>query len=332
MDQQACYAADHLVSSTAELLCIGRVRFTAYSWANMTRRNYRWIQLLALVPPVAVAAWLALSWQDIQDAYALRSFTPTAEMAQIIDHLQLTNHAKAVLYRARPQIDDKAAFNADCQTRPHELELGCYYRGRIYILRIQNDQLASEMAVVAGHELLHAVWAELGRSERTKLAQQLERVYGSLNDTELDQRMDEYATSEPGEQSNELHSILGTEQLQLPPTLEEHYARYFQHRQTVAGDHQTYEGVFAERRTQLEKDLAVIRDKKAQLAVMNKRMDGLKATAQIPAYNAMVPGQNALVDDINARIDRYQAAVQEFNALSKSLDSQLITETESPAR
>jgi hypothetical protein len=65
---------------------------------------------------------------------------------------------------------------------------------------------------------------------------------------------------------------------------------------------------------------------------MNQRMDSLKSAGKISQYNAMVSAQNGLVDDINRRIASYQTAVEEYNALSKSLDSQLITDTETPAK
>jgi hypothetical protein len=45
-----------------------------------------------------------------------------------------------------------------------------------------------------------------------------------------------------------------------------------------------------------------------------------------------VPQQNDLVDDINKRIATYKDGVDEYNALSKSLDSQEITDTETTAQ
>ncbi|HEY6736342.1 MAG TPA: hypothetical protein VI322_01350 [Candidatus Saccharimonadia bacterium] len=298
----------------------------------MARYSTTWLKAVVLLGGLAGGAWLYLNWQTLADNYALSHYTSSSEVGQIIDRLNLTHHAKAVLYRAQPQIDDKTAFNQDCQTRPHELELGCYYHGRIYILRIDNASLAPEMTVVTAHELLHAVWAELPAAGRQRLSSQLEAEYTALNDNDLNDRMKSYAVSEPGEQANELHSILATEYASLPAGLATYYAQYFNDRAVVTADHAAYEQVFAARRQQLEQDLATIRDKKAQLAVLNRRMEALRSSGQIAAYNALVPGQNKLVDDINARIDQYQAAVVEYNALSKSLDSQEITDTETAAQ
>src|SRR6266403_1153877 len=139
----------------------------------------------------------ALNYQAILDQYALVTFRPGTGVAAIEARLALTPKARAVFYRAQPQLDAKAEFNQDCQTQPHELELGCYFRSRIYILKIDNQSLASEMDVVTAHELLHAVWSGLGARERQRLGDELERVYKQVADDELKQRMAGYATSEP---------------------------------------------------------------------------------------------------------------------------------------
>src|SRR5664280_1705391 len=76
----------------------------------------------------------ALNYQQLLDQYALATFHPPADVAAIEGRLSLTLLAKAKLYRAAPQIDSKDGFNIDCNTQPHEPELGCYFRGHIYVL------------------------------------------------------------------------------------------------------------------------------------------------------------------------------------------------------
>jgi len=210
--------------------------------------------------------------------------------------------------------------------------LGCYYHGRIYVMQIDNASLAPEMDVVSAHELLHAQWDKMGAGERATLSAELERVYGLVADNDLRDRMASYAKSEPGEQANELHSILGTEFANLSSVLEAHYAKYFQNRSQIVSAHSSYKAVFESRRAELETELSNIRADKGRLSVMNHQLDGYRLGGQIQAYNALVPQQNKLVDEINARIGRYQVQVDEYNALSKSLDSQAITDTEPPAK
>lgn len=274
----------------------------------------------------------ALNYNNILDEYALRSYRPTTQMQGFESRVSLTKPARATLYRAAPQYDEKSIFNKDCNTRPHELELGCFYRGRIFILQIDNISLAPEMDVVSAHELMHAVWAKMSPSERSGLTPELERVYAQVGNEDLRQRMAGYATSEPGEEANELHSILGTEFASLSPELEVHYAKYFVQRSDVVSAHASYQAVFDSRRVALEKELAQIRVMKAQLSVMNRQLESYRSGGLISAYNTLVPKQNSLVDDINSRISSYRVGVDEYNGLSKSLDSQQITDTEVTAQ
>lgn len=273
-----------------------------------------------------------LNYEGLLDYYALSTYSPSVKLAAFESRISLNTPARATLYRAQPTFDDKTSFNVDCNTRPHELELGCYYHGRIYVLQIDNASLASEMDVVSAHELLHAQWDKMGAGERATLSAELERVYGLVADNDLRDRMASYALSEPGEQVNELHSILGTEFANLSPVLEAHYAKYFQNRSQIVSAHSSYKAVFESRRAELETELSNIRADKGRLSVMNHQLDGYRLGGQIQAYNALVPQQNKLVDEINARIGRYQVQVDEYNALSKSLDSQAITDTEPPAK
>jgi len=296
------------------------------------KRQFFGARNVAEIVIVVLLGLVALNYQTILDDYALATFHPSDQVAAMITRLDLTNQAKAVMYRAQPQIDDKNTFNADCETQPHELELGCYFRGRVYTLQIDNASLAPEMDVVSAHELLHAEWARMDPQQRKTVGSELEGEYAQLNDPNLKQRMAEYAQTEPGEQDNELHSILGTEYPNLTPQLEAHYADFFNDRVQIVAEHADYQSVFDARASQLATDLAQIRAEKAQLATLNNQMEGLKAGGQIAAYNALVPRQNNLVDDINGRIVVYQQGVDEYNALSKSLDSQAITDTETSAQ
>jgi hypothetical protein len=270
-----------------------------------------------------------LNFQSILDWYALQTYKPAADVAQIEKRLLLTSYATAIFYRNSPQIDTKMAFNTNCATGAGTLELGCYFRGSIYVLQIDNASLKPEMDVVTAHELLHAAWMRLGETERNKLSTELQTAYAGIQDSELRSRMADYAKSEPGEEANELHSILGTEYANLSPSLEAYYRRYFVNRATLIAAHQQYQNVFNSRRNELERELSTIRELKNQLTALNRQMSGYRSTGLISSYNALVPRQNALVDNINNRIDTYSTGVAEYNALSRSLDSRMITDTES---
>jgi hypothetical protein len=273
-----------------------------------------------------------LNYEAILDQYALTTYHPVAQLSSFESRVGLTAAAKATLYRATPKFDGKTTFNSDCDTKPHELELGCYFHGRIFVLTIDNPSLAPEMDVVSAHELLHAVWAKMSASERASLTPELEQAYHAVGDKDLTARMADYATSEPGEEANELHSILATEYTGLSPVLEAHYAKYFTQRSQVVARHAQYQSVFDSRRVELEKELATIRSEKANLGSINRQLEAYRSSGQIQAYNALVPRQNNLVDTINKQIETYRTGVDEYNGLSKSLDSQQITDTETSAQ
>jgi hypothetical protein len=285
-----------------------------------------WLGLCALV------VIGGLNYQALLDEYALATYTPSANELGFEARVGLSRLARAQLYRSKPQYDAKTTFNTDCDTRPHELELGCFYRGRIYILQIDNPSLAPEMDVVVAHELLHAAWVHESSGERATLSAELERVYGLVASDDLRTRMAGYAKSEPGEETNELHSILGTEFAILSPLLEAHYGKYFPDRTQLVKAHAAYQAVFDTRKVELETELAAIRSKKGTLSVMNRQLEVYRTKGQISSYNALVPRQNQLVDEINAQIANYRTGVDEYNALSKSLDSGEITDTETPAQ
>lgn len=274
----------------------------------------------------------ALNYEAILDDYALATYHPDPQVAAIANKLDLTTEGRAIMYRARPRIDDKQSFNTDCQTKPQELELGCYYEGRIYVLDISNASLAPEMEVVLAHEILHAVWARLPASEHTQLGIQLEQVYSGLHDQSLEQRMAGYAQTEPGEQTNELHSILGTEYGNLPATLEAHYALYFQDRAAIVAAHSAYQSVFNSQLTVLKQEYAQIESDKSQLASLDTEMQTLRTAGSISQYNALIPRQNGMVDDVNSLIAQYNTLKADYNAMAASLDSQAVTDTATNAQ
>jgi hypothetical protein len=285
----------------------------------MNRRTTRYLGVIVIL---ALLAWQR-NW--LLDEYALHAFTPSPAMAQIISQLELTPQGKAIMYRARPQIDSKAAFNKDCDPGGVDLELGCYSGGRIYILNITNASLASEMEVVSAHEMLHAAYARLGGSERAQVGGWVDEAAAQVNDPDLVVRLADYAKSEPGERANELHSILGTEYASLPTALGVYYRRYFRSRSVVTAAHAKYQAVFNSQKAHIDLELANIQTLQSQLASLNARMDALRASGEVESYNRLVPTQNALVAQVNGLISQYNNDVDEYSALSASLSSQPIT-------
>src|SRR6202022_3028653 len=143
------------------------------------------------------------------------TYTPSPEVAQLVDAATMTGKATDIFYSAQPQIDvDRASFEQHCHAPvpSNAVELGCYTsENRIYLLNISQPRLSQEMIVVAAHEMLHAAYAGLSRQEMDALTPQLENAVAHIHSADLTQRLRAYRVSEPRERENELHSIIGTE-------------------------------------------------------------------------------------------------------------------------
>lgn len=174
---------------------------------------------------------------------------PSPEIAQLADAAGLSEAARDIFYSAQPIIAERDVVLAHCHT-PYAgdtVELGCLAAdGRIYILKIDSPGLSAEMAVVAAHETLHAAYRLYTAPERQALAAQLEAAAARVRDPMLAQMLAQYATIEPGERSNELYAILGTEYGALDPALEAHYARYFTDRAVVTAGTARFKRAYAE--------------------------------------------------------------------------------------
>jgi hypothetical protein len=219
----------------------------AYILSNLFRpaKCYNWpmrrssgiigiIGNLAFTALVIVGGYVAIqNHNQILDWWYLRSYTPPARIVQLADRAGMTDEARRIFYRAQPQIEtDRAALVRDCHIKDDEtIELGCYLSSdKIYLLDIQQPELADEMVVTAAHETLHAAYDRLSRKEQRQIDAELSAVAGGIKDADLKKRMADYGQLEPGEEVNELHSILGSEYSNLSPALERYYTRYFANR------------------------------------------------------------------------------------------------------
>lgn len=244
----------------------------------------------------------------ILDWYYLRNYTPPPRIAALADQATMTDTGRKLFYRSRPQIDSSREELVQHCNIPNDktIELGCYLSSnQIYLMDIVQPELQSEMAVTAAHETLHAAYERLSRSERQRLDAELEAYADTITDADFRQRMAEYAQTEPGERDNELHSIIGTEYSNLPPSLANHYAQYFSDRsKIVAASDQfssTFDGLHAEI-VQLDTTIKALRG----------QMEAYLATNQINRYNSLVPVIN---DDIN----RYNQKVSLYNQYASTL-------------
>jgi hypothetical protein len=229
----------------------------------------------------------------------------------------MTDRARRIFLATSPQVQDAATFARSCDlggptsaasSHPNTQTHGCFVNGRIYLLAFDRPEIHDLMYVVAAHELLHAVYAQLPVAERASLDVQLEAA--RVDNARLEERLKAY---DPGPTIvNEVHSILGSEFDGLPPALEAHYAAFFTDRRAVLAARQRTLGGREDDMAQRKAAVAAL---DARIEAMKERQAALLAAGSIRTYNANVPVINGLIDDYNTQVAELNQRIEEYNTL-----------------
>lgn len=172
-----------------------------------------------------------------------------SKMQMIADELDLTAAGERIFKASRPALEGKADFNAHCSNHSQEVSLlGCYTGGQIYVYEITDEQLLLANRVTTAHELLHAIWDRLSTTERERITAELEQLYAERK-VWFDEELEAYPDSERAE---EMYARAGTKLAELPATLEQHYAKYFQNREQVVAAYEAYQAPFLALQLELE--------------------------------------------------------------------------------
>lgn len=306
-------------------------------------------QFLRWLPPVVLTAASALViWQRqaVIDWWRLRGYVPSARVVALADDTTMNPSARRVFYVNRPQLEGKQDFNNHCnQDNEETIVLGCYVSNRgIYIYDVTEPRLKGIHEVTAAHELLHAAYDRLGKSERTDIDKKLTNFLATLDNDRIKQSVESYRNKDASSVPNELHSIIGTEVRNLTPELEAYYSQYFTNRLKIVEYSEQYEKAFNDiknRVAALDAELAKLKLKieanEAELSRLadeinadRRKLDAMLAAGDQQGYNAAVPGFNAKVRRYNSLvaatrelINRYNRIIEERNALA-SEEQQLI--------
>lgn len=266
------------------------------------------LALVPLIPYVHIAPIQEFADQ-VENKVAIKLHPPSAQVQTLAAQAQMTPKAREIFFAAQPVIDtDRKLFEQHCSApvTPNSVELGCYTSdNHIYLLKIDNPQLANQMTVTASHEMLHAAYQQLPDSERTTVDQELEAELPQLQNADLRRELQGYRQTEPGQRDNELHSIVGTEYPGLTSQLEQYYSQYFTNRSVVVGYAQQFNQTF----TTLENNLSSL---EIQIRSDRRQMTRFLRGGDIPSYNQLVP-------QVNELIQAYNADVNQYNQLSRSL-------------
>ena len=177
--------------------------------------------------------------------------------------------------------------------------MGCYKNQRIYIYNVNDERLNGLKEVTAAHEMLHAAYERLPESDKKAVNTLLEKEYRKNSDAEFSKRMDYYKRNQPGEEYNELHSIIGTEFADISPQLEDYYKRYFNNRSQVVALHSKYSDKFKE----LKRGSASLRKELENLSI-NINNASLK-------YNKDISNLNSEINNFNSRAKNGDFSSQE---------------------
>lgn len=320
--------------------------------SNQRKTKLRLWPLVTTVLFFAALVWIWLNQQLIVDSARYWQYSPSGQIASLSERIEFTDKGKFLFYATHPQMEGKSTFNDRCGSHEHNAAiLGCYASDRIYIYDVTDERLDGIKEVTAAHEMLHAAYQRMSQSEKDSVNALLETEYEKMkSDESLAERMAFYARTEPGERSNELHSIIGTEVGSVSPELERHYAKYFSNRAIVVGLYGDYHQEFTileQQKRALEMQIDGLKSDidtstaayKRRLAIVEAEIEAFKnreytsqaqldrdqaeLESRIDAVNAERERINAQITKRNLLIEKYDQTITQSNELYQSIDSKL---------
>ena len=259
-----------------------------------------------------VALFVIVNPQRVTDQFRVWQFQSSPAIEAYADRVSLTEEGRFLYFASLPTIPSSAEFDRTCSSRLEGVGiLGCYLPAEqtILLYDVTDERLDGLEEVVAAHELLHAVWDRLSPAERDSLGELLEaEVKRRSDDPELAETLEFYATSEPGERLNELHSIVGSEMTDISVELEAHYAKFFVDRAIVTALHKQSKAVF-------DVQALAIKELTARIDDLVESVD-----TDVAAYNSGYDQLNIDIDLFNSRADSGDFSSQSaFNAEREAL-------------
>lgn len=275
-------------------------------------------RLVTIVVTAAVAAMpFAAIWQRqaIFDWWRLRDFVPSSEVSALAENTTLTDYGKHLFYVYHAELQDKEAFNSSCTYSEQSIVLGCYVDGEgIYIFKVTDQRLNGVQEVTAAHEVLHAGYERLSRSERERIDALTQKVLEGVSNQRIIDSVKAYRDRDPSVVPNELHSIIGTEVQNIPQELEDYYKQYFTDRQAVVAYAISYEKAFTEREERAKQILGQIETIKANIDELNDRLRRTRSELQQEFAALQAQRSTAEPESFNTRVRIYNAKVQTYNA------------------
>lgn len=285
---------------------------------------------IILVVAVCLASLAIIYRQTIVDHVVALEFHPAAGVMELASKAGMNANGKFIYRASQPEIDSRTDFNAVCANKDSQTAvLGCYVNNRIYIYDVTDSRLAGIKTVTAAHEMLHAAYARLSPSERTKVNSMVEAAYQKLQDQDdLKARMAIYAKTEPGERDNELHSVLGTEVGNLPNDLENYYKQYFSDRGKVVAAHAAYQSIFTNLQDKADAIQAQMKQLQSQIETSSASYTSAvtKLNSDIQSFNKQAEaGDFVSQSDFASARDSLQARAGSLETQRESINTMIAT-------
>jgi hypothetical protein len=303
-------------------------------------------QLVTLGILLVLTLLVLLGHQSFFDWLRLRNYTAPAAVAALASEDGMTDKARHLFYVNHPAITSGKDFTENCPVGTEKtVVLGCYIgndRG-IYVYAIADERLNGVEQVTAAHEMLHAAYRRLSSSERSKVDAMLTDYYEhGLTDERIKDTIAAYKKSEPNDVVNEMHSVFGTEVVNLPAPLEQYYAQYFSDRSKVTSFTANYQNVFTSRQAQvaaydsqlnslkqqIDASSAQVEQEKASLDSQNRQLQAYRSSGQISLYNASVPSYNQAVNAYNAKLSTTKTLINQYNDIVAARNAIALEEQE----
>lgn len=266
----------------------------------------------------------------IVDSIKASQFQPSSQVSEITHQLELTSRGKDVFFASQPSVESRAQFNNSCKSAERRVAiLGCYSSGRIYVFDVTDSQLDGAMGSTSAHELLHAAYAGLNYFDRQEVNKMLQKQYDKIKEVpEIKEAMQYYRQVEPGEELNELHSIIGVSIASIDPELESYYARYFNNRSNIVKLNDRYMKVFSDQSALIDQLERQLKDKKEgieqsmskyeqELASLDRDIKSFNQRANSDYFKTRAQFDN----ERNALVNRERSLNQTRTNLTQDIDS-----------
>lgn len=282
-------------------------------------KKWEYILLIILVVVMGGTFWIAENGEKVRDFYTLLTYKPPQTIVALAIQDTMTSYGKELFYVNKPQLLSKQAFSNQCPNiLDEDYVIGCYHvnDNGIFLLNVKDANLSGIVPVTAAYEMLHAGYARIPLSQRNLLDGQMWSFYEhDVQSSAIKQQMKSYLATEPGEQYDELFSVLGTEVQYLPNNISSIYKQYFYDRSKIVDLYNHYQAAFTTRQQQINTDRANLEQLKSSINSSEVELNQILAKIKIAKTQINNAQQSPKLTSINTQIDNYNSLVSSYNNL-----------------